>query len=146
MLTKEQEQYYVKAAQNLNAIAKVFGGWKVEQHESVIRSKIAWLRLNEIQLNQLCLDAVNGGSRDLDSETRNKIAKSARRQITQRKHKITNIMLDWFVKDSKFEKSFFVNEDPRGYALKLKLTPEERKGIFTDWGGYGLLAPEQFNN
>lgn len=33
---------------------------------------------------------------------------------------------------------FFVNGDPRGYALKLEKAPE---GMQTDWGRYGLLAP-----
>lgn len=50
----------------------------------------------------------------------------------------------------------FVNTDPRGYALKLgdawvrewnfpkdKPAPEHR--IHTDWGGYGILAPD-FSN
>jgi len=38
---------------------------------------------------------------------------------------------------------FFVNGDPRGYALKLdndKVTIPE--GMHTDWGRYGILAPE----
>jgi hypothetical protein len=38
---------------------------------------------------------------------------------------------------------FFVNGDPRGYALKLdndKATIPA--GLHTDWGRYGILAPE----
>jgi hypothetical protein len=41
---------------------------------------------------------------------------------------------------------FFVNTDPRGYALKIKdkvvreVYPEAR--LHTDMGGYGILAPE----
>ncbi len=38
-------------------------------------------------------------------------------------------------------KGFFVNSDPRGYALKLdneKTTIPE--GMHKDWGGYGILA------
>lgn len=42
-----------------------------------------------------------------------------------------------------FPEGFFVNQDPRGYALKIDnddaAIPE---GIHTDWGGYGCLAPE----
>lgn len=36
---------------------------------------------------------------------------------------------------------FFINGDPRGYALKIKenFIPE---GMHKDWGGYGILAPE----
>ena len=44
-------------------------------------------------------------------------------------------------------KTIFLNGDPRGYALKVK--PEEVKelrdkdiNLYTDWGGYGILAPE----
>lgn len=43
--------------------------------------------------------------------------------------------------------TFFINGDPRGYALKFK--EEEVKQLrdagyypYTDWGGYGILAPE----
>lgn len=39
---------------------------------------------------------------------------------------------------------FFINSDPRGYALKLD---NERatipEGMYTDWGGYGIFAPEE---
>lgn len=43
--------------------------------------------------------------------------------------------------------SFFINWDPRGYALKIKETEVielREKGFFihTDFGGYGILAPE----
>lgn len=40
-------------------------------------------------------------------------------------------------------KGFFLNSDPRGYALKLnpdKCTVPE--GMVTDWGRYGILAAE----
>jgi hypothetical protein len=40
---------------------------------------------------------------------------------------------------------FFVNMDPRGYALKIddKFMPRyEKVGLERDWGGYGILSPE----
>jgi len=41
---------------------------------------------------------------------------------------------------------FIINTDPRGYALKIEDNKIREKylnlGIMTDWGGYGLLAPE----
>ena len=38
---------------------------------------------------------------------------------------------------------FFCNGDPRGYALKLcNETVTIPEGMATDWGGYGILAPE----
>lgn len=44
-------------------------------------------------------------------------------------------------------KGFFVNGDPRGYALKIDDKEQKRlelEGIkiHRDWGGYGILAPE----
>lgn len=40
---------------------------------------------------------------------------------------------------------FFVNNDPRGYALKIdNETAKIPEGMHTDWGGYGILAPEDF--
>ena len=38
---------------------------------------------------------------------------------------------------------FFINLDPRGYALKIDNTKVPLPvGISTDWGGYGLLSPD----
>jgi hypothetical protein len=37
---------------------------------------------------------------------------------------------------------FFVNSDPRGYALKLdNESVKLPEGLNKDWGGYGILAP-----
>lgn len=36
---------------------------------------------------------------------------------------------------------FFINYDPRGYALKMKENTFPQ-GLWTDFGGYGILAPE----
>ena len=38
----------------------------------------------------------------------------------------------------------WINGDPRGYALKVDLTPEEVKAgaLHKDWGGNGIIAPE----
>ena len=36
----------------------------------------------------------------------------------------------------------FINFDPRGYALKLRSEFVKNKNIMTDWGGYGILAPD----
>ena len=44
----------------------------------------------------------------------------------------------------------FINHDPRGYALKIReswVTEYKNKGgrIYSDWGGYGILAPDLTN-
>lgn len=35
---------------------------------------------------------------------------------------------------------FFINGDPRGYALKIDPEKGDVDGLERDWGGYGLLA------
>ena len=40
------------------------------------------------------------------------------------------------------EKHFFINFDPRGYALKLKSEFCKDKNIYKDFGGYGIIAPD----
>lgn len=50
-----------------------------------------------------------------------------------------------------FRGRFQLNQDARGYALKLKGRdhageklegPELPEGMYQDWGGYGIMAPE----
>jgi hypothetical protein len=38
----------------------------------------------------------------------------------------------------------FLNGDPRGYALKIRDTDVRARklDIHTDWGGYGIIAPD----
>ena len=39
-------------------------------------------------------------------------------------------------------KTFFINGDPRGNALKIKADEARELGMYTDFGGYGILCPE----
>jgi len=41
---------------------------------------------------------------------------------------------------------FFINRDPRGYALKLSDTYVKDLRIYKDCGGYGILAPDFASN
>lgn len=36
----------------------------------------------------------------------------------------------------------FINNDPRGYAIKTDQNEAEEFGIEQDWGKYGIIAPE----
>lgn len=42
----------------------------------------------------------------------------------------------------------FINSDPRGYALKISsewvtgYNSKAEKRIYSDWGGYGIIAPD----
>ena len=46
----------------------------------------------------------------------------------------------------------YVNGDPRGYGLKIqseernRLYEEQGINIYSDWGGYGILAPEELES
>ena len=46
-----------------------------------------------------------------------------------------------FANPEKITRELWVNGDPRGYALKLG-KDMRGTGLATDWGGYGILAPE----
>jgi len=39
----------------------------------------------------------------------------------------------------------FLNHDPRGYSLKIKEDTARQNNIYTDMGGYGIIAPD-FSN
>ena len=72
---------------------------------------------------------------------------NAEDEIALSKQSLTEVMTEWFVDEDKFREQFFINTDPRGYALKLNITAIEQAkyDIYRDWGGYGILAPENFN-
>lgn len=40
--------------------------------------------------------------------------------------------------------NFFINLDARGYALKINQSSKREALSYTDWGGYGILAPEEY--
>lgn len=50
----------------------------------------------------------------------------------------------------KLPHGFFINSDPRGYALKLNNEayavnhPNDLPINYQDWGGYMIIAPEEF--
>ena len=37
---------------------------------------------------------------------------------------------------------FYLNLDPRGYALKIEDKKARELNMWSDWGGYGIIAPE----
>lgn len=37
----------------------------------------------------------------------------------------------------------FFNSDPRGYALKVENSIAEEYGLIQDWGGNGIIAPDE---
>lgn len=78
----------------------------------------------EIRLNRILTNDCNSGN---DTDT----------------SKIEKTVLNLF--GGKLE-GFFINADPRGYSLKIKEAQvnklrEQGINIYTDMGGYGILAP-----
>lgn len=85
-------------------------------------------------------------------------------QLENRAHRITEQLCNGEIEEQKAEKAlkriaekvdkifayhlqgFFINYDPRGYALKIQSETMKEVysdiGLKTDWGGYGILSPE----
>jgi len=80
------------------------------------------------------------------------------RSLEARAHRITTAECNGTIDEDKADKqlktikqqankllkvtTLFINGDPRGYALKIKEEEAKELGIYTDWGGYGILAPQ----
>lgn len=55
--------------------------------------------------------------------------------------KVTEKLASKFERVDLFRKELYINGDPRGYALKLRIPENESRGIHRDWGGYAIIAP-----
>jgi len=83
----------------------------------------------ETKANRVATDKCNGYG-DADKHTK---------QIEAIRKKVLALLPDLDPKD------FFINGDPRGYSLKIREEKAKSLGfgaIHTDFGGYGILAPE----
>jgi len=91
------------------------------------------LRRLELKAHRLATDYCNG---DIYGETFDKIeAKIMRKlQVILFGKRFPNVPI-------------FLNQDARGYALKIDdiWLREKRHDIYKDWGGYGIIAPD-FSN
>lgn len=109
----------------LEALAKQCG---VTQPDGK-KLSLALLKL-ERQAHKLAEDECNGDCKLSDEQVQARHAFIA--------HEVTKLF------NNKLE-GFFINGDPRGYALKIKddiiKTVYAYIGLHTDWGGYGILAP-----
>lgn len=90
------------------------------------------LRRLENKAHQLATDYCNGEN-GVDSENWESLCQP----ILDKVHKI----LGDFHPD---HSGIFINGDARGYALKIddEVVRENALDIFTDWGGYGIIAPD----
>ena len=97
------------------------------------------IKMLETAQSQLNVDECNGDITDYNAQV-------IQKKLTARAKRLFG---------GKLPKGFFVNGDPRGYALKLnsdawKVSDDARENYearpisYTDWGGYMILAPEEF--
>ncbi len=100
------------------------------------------LRILEKKANKLATDYCNGDNGITTYNWEGKIT-----PIMQSVYKLLNNGL--YNDDRPHQKKvpIFLNGDCRGYALKIndsyvKALRTQGKDIYTDWGGYGILAPD----
>lgn len=124
-----------KKVKQVREIAKLFGGFasKETTAESVAlswsRCECRITRLNELS----CSDSRR-------CEWANGELEKIRKELPERLGKL-------FRHSRKFSECFFVNGDPRGYALKIdmsKMSMNKRRTFrgLTDWGGDIVMSPE----
>jgi hypothetical protein len=89
------------------------------------------LRRLEVKAHRLATDYCNGEN-GVDSENWDSLCAP----ILKRVSKILN--------PENADVEIFVNGDARGYALKILFddTDCRRHEVFTDWGGFGIVAPD----
>lgn len=114
----ENAGYYTMHIKNLSAMA----GIKEYEAEKVYKS----LCRLEAKANRICTRQCN---EDYDGSS----------QLDAIKGKVLELLPGL--------KGVFINTDPRGYSLKItedrtKALQAEGINIYSDWGGYGILAPE----
>ena len=82
------------------------------------------LRRIENKLNRLFTDHCNIGEKPGDEAIIERAEKSIKKILPE------------------IGKALYINHDPRGYSLKIREDKAKEIGILTDWGGYGILAPD----
>jgi hypothetical protein len=82
------------------------------------------LKRHENRANRICVLECNGG---IDENIADK-------KLAAIKAKVLQLLPEL--------KTLFINGDPRGYSLKIKESEAKEIGMYQDWGGYGILAPE----
>lgn len=129
MKPKQLEQI-VKHGENLNAI------FNTGLEPLVLCKK---LRRLETKANKLATDYCNGEN-GINSENWEQkcepILKAVKKILFAQSYNVQR------------DKAIFLNGDARGYSLKIKdeflrnIYKTQGKNIYTDMGGYGILAPE----
>lgn len=144
MLLNSKEQLIVD---HMNAIANFFGGWNCPTVDAPKKDIINTFNLL-LSYEQRCHEAAevlcDGAKRGIyfQSDDKQENVLKAEEKIMQWQYEILRILSMAFKDKDKVKDRFFVNTDPRGYALKITLHYNEGNGIYFDWGHYGIICPE----
>ena len=93
----------------------------------------------ENKAHKLTTDYCNG---DIEESDFNKQISSIQLKVFKILCIPPNGIYDGYKRPLYWDDAFFVNNDPRGYALKLKSEFVIDKKIHRDMGGYGIIAPD----
>jgi hypothetical protein len=109
---------FVKHLQTLSTLAGLDYPYPFDLYSELVKL--------ERRANRICTLDCNG---EIDSE-------KAATQLIKIKDKVLKLL------PLLSELDLFVNGDPRGYSLKIREEKAKELNIYTDWGSYGILAPE----
>ena len=116
---------FIKHCESLSKLAGIDSTDRGSLHAYFEGVKI-YEKLNRLErkANRIATDECNGDlSTDEANDKHEKIEKTVKKLLP-------NV------------ETFFINGDPRGYSLKIKEEEAKKLQIHSDWGGYGILAPE----
>lgn len=120
---------------HLRALADLFGGFKNED----INLDTVWTswRRWECKIHRLA-------EWYCDNEY---LYKRAERELDKIERELPSKLSKLFNNPQLFEEHFYINLDPRGYALKLKNieSSADTRDLHRDWGSYVILAPDTFD-
>lgn len=123
MRTNKKDQMYAKIQKHGEALLSFFAEVPGSPEPVIFCKK---LRRLEVIANRLACDYCNGviGTEEWDKESG---------EVWDKLIKIIG---------STNGRYCFINSDARGYALKIKSEYTPQPGVYSDWGGYGILAPD----
>lgn len=121
---------------HVEKVAKFFGGFACE-----VDPLTAWVSWNRYEKKLTRLSEIACGDGSYNQE---KKIKRAERKIEELEKSFIKRWAKCFRYNRKFTKSFLLNQDTRGYALKFFTNYEEmsKTSCWTDWGKNGIFAPD----
>ena len=126
MTKQEKAEMYGKINRHGETLLKLFPDAKQQDPVKLCKS----LRRYELKISVITLALCNG---EIDQE-------EADKDLDRLYIKVDMILLS----EPQERVSFFINRDPRGYALKIDSEDSriQEFDLYRDLGGYGILAPD----